>query len=37
MHRRSQLIDGLIDLLLEVVHRLGNDRAARSFRASRPI
>ena len=23
MHRRSQLIDGLIDLLLEVVHRLG--------------
>ena len=24
MHRRSQLIDGLIDLLLEVVHRLGS-------------
>lgn len=23
MHRRAQLIDGLIDLLLEVVHRLG--------------
>ena len=23
MHRKSQLIDGLIDLLLEVVHRLG--------------
>ena len=23
MHRRSQLIDGLIDLLLQVVHRLG--------------
>ena len=23
MHRRSQLIDGLIDLLLEMVHRLG--------------
>ncbi len=23
MHRRSQLVDGLVDLLLEVVHRLG--------------